>query len=51
MMRNLTQILTISLLGVMLIAPMVKSDDAGEIMKKSHMAYYYAGDDGVAERR
>jgi len=23
--------------------------DASEIMKKSHMAYYYAGDDGVAE--
>jgi outer membrane lipoprotein-sorting protein len=23
--------------------------DATEIMKKSHMAYYYAGDDGVAE--
>ena len=49
MMRNLTRILATSLLGVMLIAPMVKSDDAGEIMKKSHLAYYYAGDDGVAE--
>jgi len=49
MMRNLTRTLTISLLGVMLIAPMVKSDDAGEIMKKSHLAYYYAGEDGVAE--
>jgi outer membrane lipoprotein-sorting protein len=24
-------------------------DDAAEIMKKSHMAYYYAGDDGVSE--
>jgi outer membrane lipoprotein-sorting protein len=26
-----------------------QAQDADEIMKKSHMAYYYAGDDGVAE--
>ncbi len=27
----------------------VKSQDATEIMKKSHLAYYYAGNDGIAE--
>jgi outer membrane lipoprotein-sorting protein len=27
----------------------VKAQDATEIMKKSHMAYYYAGNDGIAE--
>lgn len=32
-----------------LAANIVLAQDATEIMKKSHMAYYYAGDDGVAE--
>jgi len=27
----------------------VLAEDAAEIMKKSHLAYYYAGDDGLAE--
>jgi outer membrane lipoprotein-sorting protein len=42
---------TILLLGAMtmLAGPLAAQDDATEIMKKSHMAYYYAGDDGVAE--
>ncbi|MFH1687545.1 MAG: outer membrane lipoprotein-sorting protein [bacterium] len=31
------------------VATTVAADSAEEIMKKSHLAYYYAGDDGIAE--
>jgi len=34
---------------VILLAGVAAAQDANEIMKKSHMAYYYAGDDGVVE--
>jgi hypothetical protein len=39
----LMAILLISLVGT------ASAQDADEIMKKSHLAYYYAGDDGVTE--
>lgn len=39
-----TQILIISLFAVSILA-----QDATELMKKSHLAYYYAGNDGLAE--
>ncbi len=49
----MTTIRTLSLLaliGLLMIAGSVGAqEDAAEIMKKSHMAYYYAGDDGIAE--
>lgn len=48
-MKNLTAILMTSLLGLSLIAGAASAQTAEEIMKQSHMAYYYAGDDGVAE--
>ncbi len=48
-MKNLTAILMMSLLGLALIAGAASAQTADEIMKQSHLAYYYAGDDGVAE--
>jgi len=46
MYKHMT-ILTIAVFVLMMAGP-IWSADANEIMKKSHMAYYYAGDDGVA---
>ncbi len=34
---------------ILTIGRVIYAEDATEIMKKSHMAYYYAGDDGTAE--
>ncbi len=34
---------------LMFVGGVAVAEDAAEIMKKSHMAYYYAGDDGVAD--
>jgi len=34
---------------VVLLGAALSAQDATEIMKKSHMAYYYAGDDGVSD--
>ncbi len=48
-MKNLTAILMMSLLGLALVAGAASAQTADEIMKQSHLAYYYAGDDGVAE--
>jgi outer membrane lipoprotein-sorting protein len=49
-MKRYSQLLTTALLilGVAA-APGVMAEDAGEIMKKSHLAYYYAADDGLAD--
>jgi len=47
-MRNSFLVLIIVLFPVMMWQS-VAAEDAAEIMKKSHMAYYYAGDDGVAD--
>ncbi len=46
-MRNLT--LITMMLALLLATGAVFGQNANEIMKKSHMAYYYAGDDGIAE--
>ena len=48
-MKKLTMVLTASLLGLMMIAGSGFGQSAEDIMKQSHLAYYYAGDDGVAE--
>lgn len=48
-MRKLTHALSLMLFGVTVFAISVSAQTADEIMKKSHLAYYYAGDDGVAE--
>lgn len=41
---------TIAVLAVLiLIFVNTRAEDASEIMKKSHLAYYYAGDDGISE--
>lgn len=49
----MTTIKTFSLLalvGLLMIAASVGAqEDAAEIMKKSHLAYYYAADDGIAD--
>jgi len=41
--------LTIAALALMAGHSLIKAQDATEIMKKSHMAYYYAANDGIAD--
>ncbi len=50
-MTNLKSILIVIFVSVLGFAftARAQSPDAKEIMKKSHLAYYYAGDDGVAQ--
>jgi outer membrane lipoprotein-sorting protein len=51
-MKTLSILLMLSLTGLLLVASagaQEKTMSAEQIMKKSHLAYYYAGDDGVAE--
>jgi hypothetical protein len=48
-MKTLSRILIIALIGVGMSAVAAGAQTAEEIMKKSHLAYYYAGDDGVAQ--
>ncbi|MCP4685678.1 MAG: outer membrane lipoprotein-sorting protein [bacterium] len=48
-MKNLNTLLMAALLGLALFAGAASAQTAEEIMKQSHLAYYYAGDDGVAE--
>lgn len=38
-----------ALLAMMIFSFDARAEDAAEIMKKSHLAYYYAGDDGIAD--
>ncbi|MEW5796025.1 MAG: outer membrane lipoprotein-sorting protein [Candidatus Zixiibacteriota bacterium] len=47
-MKGLRQALVIALISV-LTGATTQAQDATEIMKNSHLAYYYAGDDGLAE--
>ncbi|MFH2056881.1 MAG: outer membrane lipoprotein-sorting protein [bacterium] len=35
--------------AVLLLGAMLAAQDATEIMQKSHLAYYYAGDDGISD--
>lgn len=47
-MRNLLNTLVIAVIAVFAGTTLLAAEDAVEIMKKSHMAYYYGADDGVA---
>lgn len=48
-MRKLTATIALALLALFAYSKTVSAQDATEIMKKSHLAYYYAGNDGIAE--
>ncbi len=48
-MKRLQNIIIVALLVLSSTASVVIAEDAAEIMKRSHLAYYYAADDGVAE--
>ncbi len=48
MMNKMMKTLVLTLVGLLLFGSAVMAEDATEIMKKSHLEYYYAGDDGVA---
>ena len=48
-MKMLMKLFPVAVLGLALTAVTASAETAEEIMKKSHMAYYYAGDDGAAE--
>lgn len=48
-MRSTLRLLVLFLIAAAGVTTAWAQDDATEIMKKSHMAYYYAGDDGIAE--
>jgi len=49
-MNNAMKTLTLMLVALAMVASAgVAAQDATEIMKKSHLAYYYAADNGVAE--
>ena len=49
-MKGMAKLLVLLVIGLSLFGATLKAQQtADEIMKKSHMAYYYAGDDGVAE--
>lgn len=47
-MRNLTFTLVLTVIALFAGATMSAAQDAAEIMKTSHLAYYYAADDGVS---
>jgi hypothetical protein len=49
-MKTLTRTLTLAGLGLALMVSGAQAQKtAGDIMKESHLAYYYAGDDGLAQ--
>lgn len=48
-MKRITTLIMLVILTAMITTLSVQAQDAAEIMKKSHMAYYYSGDDGVSE--
>lgn len=48
-MKKGTLLLTMALVLMIFTFQNIIAQDAEEIMKKSHLAYYYAADDGVAE--
>ncbi|MDF1543719.1 MAG: outer membrane lipoprotein-sorting protein [bacterium] len=48
-MKKFTSTLIALLLASLTLAGSLYAEDASEIMKKSHLAYYYSADDGVAE--
>lgn len=48
-MKRLITLFILVLIGTLFVSHSVSAQDATEIMKKSHIAYYYAADDGVAQ--
>ncbi|MEW6411044.1 MAG: outer membrane lipoprotein-sorting protein [Candidatus Zixiibacteriota bacterium] len=48
-MRKASIYLVLALMAVVASSASASEQDANEIMKKSHLAYYYAGDDGMAD--
>ena len=49
-MKHFTSILTAGLLTLVLsISAAAQTEEAADIMRQSHLAYYYAANDGVAE--
>lgn len=48
-MKNPVIYLTMLAAGLLTFGGQVKAQDAVDIMKRSHLAYYYAGDDGTAD--
>ena len=48
-MRNLSRVLIIALISIGMAGAAVQAQDATELMKASHLAFYYAGDDGKSE--
>jgi outer membrane lipoprotein-sorting protein len=48
-MKRITYYLTLALIVSGLVAASAAAQNAEEIMQKSHLAYYYAGDDGKSE--
>ncbi len=48
-MKKLIAAFIVMLLASFTLAGSLFAEDAAEIMKKSHLAYYYSADDGVAE--
>jgi len=48
-MKKVAYTLVLVLAGLGMFGMNAAAEDAAEIMKKSHLAYYYAGDDGVAD--
>lgn len=49
MKTTIKLLLAILLVPIMINTAVRAQDDATELMKKSHLAFYYAGDDGLAE--
>ncbi len=48
-MRRFMTLAVGALLAMMIFSSETRAEEAAEIMKKSHLAYYYAGDDGIAD--
>ena len=48
-MKKTLTFLVIAFLSVAALVSTTSAQDAAEIMKSSHLAYYYAADDGIAE--
>lgn len=46
---KMTNILLVSLFFLGMAMPAISGEDATELMKQAHLAYYYAGDDGKAK--
>jgi outer membrane lipoprotein-sorting protein len=48
-MRNALGLAVVTFIGLTLVSPAILAEEATAIMKKSHLAVYYAANDGVAD--